>query len=395
MASPTDVLVVDREGAPMAGSGVQVVQDVGNVRPDSECSDFDLDRMSGNLGRSHPVLVRLEKAVADEAGRVRLDPLSGTPGIGLRVEGSRHRPALAIPPPHPGPDGAVRIVVVRGATLSGTISPPAILERLARRGLRGDLEPSVTLYRLEPSRLQWPNGREGPEPDAMGRFRIEGIPVGRWQIELRAWVGNTNAPIGILGEVTLAGDEIRDVALDASSLVPTWVEGRACVDGRPRVGLDVEFLADAVTTEGEPWLKLAGKAETDSEGAFASWVLPGRMRVVLAGRHPETGREFRIQHPEVFDLLPDQKLNRTFDVPWVAARIRLVWKDGVPAAGTRIEGELPGNSTTQHRRRGRVADDRAGARLAVPPLDVARGFPQGAAPQGALEGSREAPDRPR
>ncbi len=290
-------------------------------------------------------------------GRVSIRYAPG-PGVGLRLPGPGNVPCLVQPLPFDSAE-PIRVVVERGAVLTGEIGPAEFREWVL--GLPRD-DPSAQMRMC--LWLEGLDGRQGetvpPQVgmefgspvDEDGRFEVRGVPPGAWAVRLNwgeTWTDERgrirpgqmqSRPVVDRVEV-VEGGEIH-LPIDLSAHVPSRVRFDATVDGLSRrVELMLTQIVGRSSYGHEVTMNL--RRTTDPDGSLeldlplGSWTVDSfctesNARIPLGSRSievvPSTGGS-----PQRIPL--DLAIGR--------AAIRLFQPDGSPAAGVEVLLQPPGS----------------------------------------------------
>jgi hypothetical protein len=243
------VEVVTAGGVPVTGAMVELLWHRGGGELTLEMTAMPLE--SARLNPPDHVAVLVDRATTDAGGRARLRGQS-VAGVGLRLPGPGHVPAL-VAPFDLGAEGIARIVVGAGGRLRGRIEPLDVLRALRlEAGLDEDgpaeVEdaqhlPGVLLVRADaPGRETFPSGRfTGGVPIAAdGTFALAGVPPGVWDLHIHSFLvslrdgrpsgGSTRSRLAAAG-LAIADGEERELVLDLSAWRRHEVRLRARLDG--------------------------------------------------------------------------------------------------------------------------------------------------------------------
>ncbi len=172
------------------------------------------------------------------------------------------------------------LIVSLGATIEGTLTPPAALQRFVAGFCGGGRRLAVRLRASESDPRSVPGTRALDEVpvDDLGRFSIAHVPVGTWSLQLvvpgdmdgeGSMTSSVEPPLATL---TLAGDESVQRAFDLTPVAPVRIHGRATLDGTALGdGLVVFRAARVEQRSGVP----ARLAVTRANGEFTAFALPG------------------------------------------------------------------------------------------------------------------------
>ncbi|MCA8950218.1 MAG: hypothetical protein KDE27_12000, partial [Planctomycetes bacterium] len=260
--------------------------------------------------------------------------------------------------------GPLVLTVQSGATLRGTIGPPAALAELRRlAGIEAGAEPTA---------MQWPNvcvvrdrslsPRRFPEfrspcglrPD--GSFELGGIPPGTWHLTVNCMKRDPNGRGGHwleepAGEFTLADGAITTVEVDFSRIVPGEFEGLVLHNGAPLVNTIVGVQTKLDDPTGE-FTTFHEQVTTDAEGRFHATVRGGDY--TLRWNRSRGERWSALQAPERAVVVAGQRTQQTFHLESGAVKLRLLDAAGSPVVGVAIE----------------LRDAAGGSRPGLPPTDA-------------------------
>ena len=329
VARPLAIEVRSADGDPVVGSSVDLFRHEGE-------GELDVARIGGTALAYQTVVSAtafpvLSSAKTGADGRARLlTPSRGR--LGLRVRGT-HVPRIVERLLPPDGDTPVVVVVERGATIAGSVSPANLLRELApspdewARGVVGGefgdpKRPWPTLVlrsksrppRLLPARI-W-LGQPGFPVGDDGMFRIDGVPPGDWQIELVHGVGGVMREHAVGHVAALAAGERREVAIDIRSLQPGELVATVLLDG--------ELLRRAEVHFGDCWLR------TDGEGRVAGKV-HGSSHLCLAG--PDGSLQGGVASDETIAVGPGERVACTIALSRRRLRIRVLHADGTAMVG--------------------------------------------------------------
>jgi hypothetical protein len=333
------VRVKTAAGAPVAGTNVEIVRQVGEPPVDEFMRAVPIAEV---LSLSEGVVAQLmSKGTTGDDGAVELLAPPREP-LFLRALGPGHAPVLREVTIDPA-GGDLELVVPKGATLMGTIRPSEFVKQLEAEPPRGRGGPrqGITLRRRDDSRAEFPLAFAVVPIAADATFRVEGVPPGTWDVLLRYYesLGESSGHVAwhIIGRVDLADGDERRETFDLSRLVKSEVEGVVTLDGKPCANAKVSLLADR-SDGGDRDSSMLSKQgiALGPDGRFKTTVWPATYRMVLFGIEI-AGRPREIYDSEILRAEPGQKIQRTFDLRTTVLKLRLLGSDGIaPAAKARI-----------------------------------------------------------
>jgi hypothetical protein len=264
--------VVGPDG-PIAGTTVQLCDLFGTPLTDDRLV-MQRDLWLMNAGGSHAMV--LWEGTTDGDGRVVMAG-PGDRELGVCVPGPSHLP-VRLAPVALGVAEELVVTVGRGAQLVGKVVPPEALAELKRQA---EVEPGQRFPEGEAPQLWLVRDRERFPKDHVsaqkkqdlrigddGTFRVEGLPPGKWQIEVQYMVlrGGSGSGQTVLGDhVTLADGTTTTHDLDLSALLPGEVEGTVYWNGQPLT--NSTFVLQAA--------RGGSTVKTDAQGRFRTSTLPG------------------------------------------------------------------------------------------------------------------------
>ncbi|MCC6669424.1 MAG: carboxypeptidase regulatory-like domain-containing protein [Planctomycetes bacterium] len=343
-----EVRVQRADGTPAVGTRVALVQVPPGVTADADTEAIAIREWPW-LGAGK--VLRLAQATTDAAGRC---VLHGPPGVDLAVsaQGATHRSSF-VQPVRLEIGAPLTLEVLSGATLRGEIGPREVVaDLLEQAGLPRTgpgpepapaHAPTVLLLRPPapgaegaPARVVHP----GAPVDHEGRFTIQGIPPGRWDVAIRAPRGSPRGgSIGGQPRVVRSGVEFAEggtvecrLALDA------WRRGRLSaavrLDGKPYQGM-VQVRALRLATPGASEDDGDVQIRCGADGRFDT-LLPGGVWQVSCSVRTAAGEgaEFlSVPAAEQVTVVAGQGVEATFHATTGTTRLRILDPDGVPVSG--------------------------------------------------------------
>ncbi len=331
------VRVRTEAGAPVAATRVELGW-IAAGEPTNATYARPLDRESW---AQRGAALLLDTGVTDGAGELVLRGPAAT-SLAVFVRGPGHVPEVA-PIVHLDEAGPLELTVGTGTTVRGTVTPPQaivdlrVLANLPASGpvdeRRRGVLPGVRLWRADGPTTHFP---VEPQPLAAdGTFRVDGVPPGRWDVQL-TWFEPSAAGILVGASETLASIDALGVpielALDASGSCTGQLELLVLLDGAPVRDRSVALRRDgdgsstrAVATGPDGRCRLRARA-----GTWTLQVLADRTSVPAAG----SAR-----------VAAGQTTRHTFHATSATLALTVHDADGRPAQGVRIDlmvhGELP------------------------------------------------------
>lgn len=316
--------VVFPDGTPVSGSAVELIE-CSPGRPLAEYSR-PLRASIRAINPQHEGPFELETQTTDARGIARFT--KGDPQLldllALRVRGKTHVPTEWQKPDLRGDHPRVRIVVTRGATLQGRVTPTSV----TALGIALQL-------REEESNRSFPSGYDMDRWERMpippdGTFTFHGLPPGPWNVH--ALVGKVHVERS-LARIELEEERITKIELDLRDFVPGRVEGCATVAGKAPPGAMLYLNVIGETTRGR-----MDERELPPSGEYAfENLVPGRYRLLLGWTPPGAHRTIYRAPMEAFVLLPGESQRRDFDIPLRTARLRILDANGQALLETSIE----------------------------------------------------------
>jgi hypothetical protein len=234
----------------------------------------------------------------------------------------------------------VKVVVPRGARLTGTVTPGRFLDELP---IGSEEQPpsgwgvNLSLERRQPRRESHPpGGRRSFAVGPSGSFDIEGIPAGTWDLVLRypryfgpgAW---TQDRIVIENDVTLEPDQARHLDLDLSHLLRSRLRASVSVDGRPWIARRVSVRGGRLSPPRQTFRESDVLSRTDAEGSIDLSLWPGEYTVVAL----DDG--VWLPDPQPVVIGPDTVVDRQLAFAGVPMELHVLRSDGIsPAEGVRL-----------------------------------------------------------
>ncbi|MCB9898000.1 MAG: carboxypeptidase regulatory-like domain-containing protein [Planctomycetes bacterium] len=250
---------------PGVGSGERVEQTL-RLPSAASLAGRVLDDLGDPVPRARLAAGRSDKtgqpheARADDDGRFRVDGLSaGAWTVTAESPGFVAGEPLSLTLVDGEARGDVELSLVRGAVATGVVRD-------------GDDRPATGVrVEVQQDGSRWALSRLSRVTDAVGRYRIEGIPAGRTRLSVPGAEQDFVAEPGVESEIDLR-----------MRRAPVLVGRVVDPSGAPRAGVDVELLLDSRQSD---WVD--GTTRTDASGAFAfeQRFDPGTVRVVA---HDET-----------------------------------------------------------------------------------------------------------
>ncbi|HEX6810855.1 MAG TPA: sigma-70 family RNA polymerase sigma factor [Planctomycetota bacterium] len=346
--APVRVRLAFGDGEPAAGS---------RVRLRAKLSDDDAPWVRsmrlGRFGSSHwQGRIDLAMATSDARGIAELPWQPWREVVVVRADGPGHLVCeRELPGVEPGGE-PIELRVARGATIRGSV-----------RGFERWTELAVDLFgkpvalgldRLEPS-VVLRNGSDGglhedPEGRAFpigadGSFVCNDVPPGRWQVLFQYNQLSNDSLGGIvtllkraLTEVVAIAGQEHVVSFDLAAALPGSIRGRLLVDGVPSSASALTVGSWGTDHLGRPMANSGAVTAPEfvHDCAYAAGrVLPGD----IALEAYIDGKRYRLF--ERIPLAPGEHKQIDLEFRRLAARIRLVGRDGTPVAErlARIEGE--------------------------------------------------------
>ena len=353
------VLVVTRDGDPVAGSTVDLYREGGSPWPD-----------------------HLARADSDERGEARIAEPRDRTGLVLFLTGKRHLPLEVKDPRFPEDGEPLRLVVPTGGRLVGSVR----IEGYAPGQL------GVALERHGGPSMQGGLRGENRLADG-GSFELEGVEPGGHDLYLTLSVhyrtrhGSSGHGMRLeprLAQVLVEDSRTTEVELDASGFAPARLNGRVLLDGAPASDCRgvVVYLAECAHAT------RFGEFTPDPQGHFEALGLPpGDYRAGITVGDLKTTQGDPIVANETFFLSPGQILERTFSFERRLLRLRILEPDGkTPVANAEVRIESSGDHRTRRTdAEGRLALDPAPAH----PVTIRHGDREGG-PASIPSGEREA-----
>jgi hypothetical protein len=355
---------------------------------------------------THPVdfaiasrYTRPDRAVLTTEGRTDTDGelvLRGRAGrdFTLRLLGPGHPPMVGPPVRLAANAPPLVVVVPAGATITGSIRPPDILQQYRPRTTRGEDDASEEdreriRYRGAPGLLlqRASDGKRSTFPlgghdqrvrfEEDGSFEITAIPPGTWRLLFAFYFdpghGRSSPETEFLETLTdLRDGEVRRIDVDASSLLPARLTGVVMMNGAPLEDRFAQLIGTRPATTDDRdggAARLEFDTRLGAGGTFALALRPATYRLRV-GLPPATdgGRWRSIPAAERIVLAPGQQVHRVFQIETGGLRIRVRDESGRPRPGVQIE----------------VTDLDRSFRTAAPPTDAEGRTAVGVAPVGTV-----------
>jgi hypothetical protein len=292
----------------------------------------------------------LGAARTDAHGDATLRLTRNADGLELRALGPGHEKLVRTGIMTGDGSASIELVVSRGAVLSGKVVPAEIVRALdttpsgqpasaptKRPGLRLiEVVPKGSTPRVLPA-----YGPGQIELGMDGGFRIDAIPAGTWDVllyrhrpALRDGSSGSGPEYPALARLVIAGDEQRELVLDAARFLPARVRGRVTFDGQPLARARLQLWRTAV---GNVRATTENLERSSEDGAFE--FLQAQQGTYRLAAYPddELGRAGkRLFSDATLTLLPGE--SRTWDVALAARRleVRVLDAEGAAAAGRRL-----------------------------------------------------------
>lgn len=317
---PARVRVVGRDGEPVAGSKVELVQIHDGA--DLAADELVLPRSTllFNLGPGRrttwPTAFSIDEATSDADGLVEVRCARTTHPIAVVVTGDGHATTRVSGVEFAG-DEPVEIVVEAGASIAGVLKPDGVCARFARvpgEWSEGRLQIAV----------RRPGGEIVPRPGGRNRgysvrrdqsFEIHGLASGRWEL-LLYWMRPLTAtsarshtfeePLAI---VDLDASRVEPVEIDIEPIAAATIDGVVMFRGVPLSGAVITFAR--MDDRNQVIDEDLGGCRTDASGRFAiGGLLRGRY-TLFAEWTDASGRDCRAQSESVV-IRAGARLERAF-----------------------------------------------------------------------------------
>ena len=347
------VRVGRKDGTPVVGTKIEIVRRIGDGAVDEVAESV----FAAHLRTAWNAPCCLVLGETDDEGTVALAAPPREPLV-LRVLGPGHTPVVR--DVDFGAAGAViDVIVPDGATLAGLITPHELLAQLDSTGWGNEAEArslgtGVRLARRRPgdfrgSLLTYPL-RQRDAPIAQdGTFRIEGVPAGRWEVQLRhteALVVNQGgaraAATGwhAIGAVDLVDGAERQQTFELSHLLKGELEGIVTLDGKPLesglVTLEGLVAASDALESGKPFSQVA----IGAGGKFRVRLSPVEYR--LLAQFVRNDRSHRMHDVCRFRVAAGQKLEMKFELKSSLLKLLVLASDGkTPVGGLELQFAVP------------------------------------------------------
>lgn len=342
--APLLVRVVDERGVPKPRTKVRLVHLM--ATDGSWSSLFSVEELARGVGAGRKMAIALQTATTDGDGRVELRAPADEARLALVIGGVGALGTKRELEPVPVGGAERTVTMPTTATVRGRVGPAAFVAGIApeqevlqaHRVVRP--EDSELVYRCPEVRLLGADGARGGEgpllPD--GTFEIADALPGDWRlvldVEWRRDAGGYRVDDAELAEVpALRADEVRELDLDASRLLPARVRG-------------VVTLAGVAWTDGRFGM-LPSHGEQDRPERIPRTPTATFSAALAAGRYLPFVRFDEVQHGRDMQrvLFLDRRVElgagREHEIGCGferrALRIRVVDADGAPQPGLAVE----------------------------------------------------------
>ncbi len=325
--------VVGADGAPIAGSKVQLCDPFGKPLDDTRMV-MSPEQWLWNASGPHARV--LFEGETDAKGHLELRGPGGR-DLGLCVLGPGHLP-LRVPAVRLEIADELVVPVSRGARLVGRIVPPEAFAELKRRAGVAPAEPfgdpPQLTFRSDQG-VSFPkdhftaNNLSGLRITADGSFAADGLPPGTWEVFVNSMVTFGQGGIGRAfraGRVDLVDGETTQRDLDLGGLLPGTLRGQVLWNGRPFADSEVNLQnADDYA-----------RVTTDAEGRFEQLLAAGEWRLTVSKDRDDRGwsmfacaSKARVVRGEV--------TTQTFALEAGTLHATVLDANGKPAAGVTIQ----------------------------------------------------------
>jgi hypothetical protein len=266
------VVVRAPSGRTVTGSYLELVESLTGDTIELTTSIYSADASISPFGQTHPAQAALwQRTQTDATGRATLRAPRDR-GYALRLLGPGH-PAFVVQPVSLDPERPLEVTTPPAATLHITARPPEALAELLAEIDDEQQRPKVWLSRendreVYPPRPpgQWHGFAMGVPLTANGRTTIDGIPPGRWNLQLLTLdrAGSTEGQASrrtVVRDLQLAAEETREVQIDLSRMLGRGTTLVVLADGQP-----FEGRVDLVGFVGAGNRYQARHVETDAHG---------------------------------------------------------------------------------------------------------------------------------
>lgn len=342
------VHVVDGRQQPVAGTRAELLLGVWPPQVNLRSQAY-APRLLAQLGA-----LRVWEGGSDANGELHLEGQAGT-AFSLRLLGPGHRPLVVDDVRLDAGLEPLQVIVDVGATVSGTVGPAGMLAALGAsaseleigqkfgeqgRSMLQSWRPWVRLQSAGDAAVALP---EKPQDGAVaddGSFRIDGVPMGSWQVCLDYRLPGLSQSAGVRAREVLATIRIepgvapRPLALDAAHLLPGTLHARALVDGVPFANGKVRLLLrrGGIFWGGTGIGMTTVHATTDAGGVVEGALPPGDW-ALEAEVDDGNGGKAKLRNEQRAAVAAGQRTEAVFALQRRLLRVRVLQGDGSPCAG--------------------------------------------------------------
>ena len=273
--------------------------------------------------------------------------------LALRVLGPGHPPFVVQGVSLEPAADVLEVVVPTGGTLVGKIGPDDVLRRLAPgknavARSREKSDPAERAAYLDKHRPGIRLVRHGQNPvaigqsghenkillDSEGRFRVEGIEPGSWDVyfafsldnNVDVWSSFHNQLLDTVQD--LRAGETRHLEFDLGHLRTGTLTGCVFHRGQPLADHVVSFHGTRIDSRGRTVRVTGRSARTDHQGRFTVELFPGRYRASAAFAQVGKTNGARIQSPEEVEVVAGGRIACDFHLAGARLTIRVLAPDG-------------------------------------------------------------------